>query len=78
MDELSFRVVREVPGERDDLLALAINLRLARAAYQAAAQEYPDDVILLNKAFGWKRARHGSVQLAARKHRQAPCPAFHQ
>ena len=49
MDELSFRVMREVPGERDELLAQAANLKVARAAYQAAAKEYPDDVILLKQ-----------------------------
>jgi hypothetical protein len=49
MDELSFRLVREVPGERDEVLALAINLKIARAAYHAAAKEYPDDVIMLKQ-----------------------------
>jgi hypothetical protein len=44
MDELPFRIVREVAGERDEVLALAINLKVARAAYHAAAREYPDDV----------------------------------
>jgi hypothetical protein len=46
-DELAFRVVREVPGARAELLALAINVKLARAAYEAAAKEHPDDTILL-------------------------------
>lgn len=41
--------MREVPGERDELLALAVNLKVARAAYQAAAKEYPDDVIVLKQ-----------------------------
>ena len=49
MDELPFRVVREVMGERDDLLALAANLKIARSAYQAAVAEFPQDVILLKQ-----------------------------
>ena len=42
MDELCFRLVREVPGERDQLLAQAINLKIARSAYHASVNEYPD------------------------------------
>jgi hypothetical protein len=42
-------LVREVPGGRDEVLAQAINLKIARAAYHAAAQEYADDAILLKQ-----------------------------
>jgi hypothetical protein len=63
MDELPFRIVREVPGERDEVLALAINLKIARAAYHAAAKEYPDDVITLKQ--GIRAERHSLTRVAA-------------
>jgi len=47
--ELAFRVLREVPGEPDELLARAVDLKLARAAYAAAANEYPEGVLVLKQ-----------------------------
>lgn len=43
--ELWFRIVRE--GALDEVLARAMNLKLALGAYRAAVQEYPKDRILL-------------------------------
>ena len=44
-DDLPFRVVRD--SGRDEVLAKADNLLVARAAYQKCAELYPDDLILL-------------------------------
>jgi hypothetical protein len=42
-----FPLVRDVG--HDELLARATNLKIALAAYQAAAKEYPDDLIVLKQ-----------------------------
>jgi len=47
-DELPFKVVRS--NSHDELLAQAVNLLIARGAYQAAAKMYPDELIELRQA----------------------------
>src|SRR5262245_13286135 len=47
MEELSFRVVREVPGERDELLALAINLIACNRARAAAGESFGQRAVCL-------------------------------
>jgi hypothetical protein len=68
-DELSFRIVREVPGECDELLARAANLKVARAAYAAAAAEYPQDVILLKQGIRLIEQSKLSTERSPRKPR---------
>jgi hypothetical protein len=47
-DELRFKVVRS--NSHDELLAQAVNLLIARGAYQAAAKMHPDELIELRQA----------------------------
>jgi hypothetical protein len=43
IDELPFKVVRS--NGTDEVLARAMNLRVARTAYREAARQYPEDLI---------------------------------
>jgi hypothetical protein len=47
-EDLSFKVVKDL-GAHDELLALAANLPIARAAYEAAVKMYPGEVIELRQ-----------------------------
>jgi hypothetical protein len=47
IDELPFRIVRS--NGTDDVLARAVNLLIARGAYQAATKMYPGDLIELRQ-----------------------------
>ena len=46
-DELPFKIVRS--NGTDEVLARAMNLLIARGAYQAAAKMYPEDLIELRQ-----------------------------
>jgi hypothetical protein len=46
-DDLPFRVVRS--NSHDELLAQAATLKIAQAAYRAAARMYPDELIELRQ-----------------------------
>jgi hypothetical protein len=47
IDELPFKVVRS--NGTDEVLARAMNLRVARAAYREAARQCPEDLIELRQ-----------------------------
>jgi hypothetical protein len=49
-DELPFKVVRSHDHDHDEVLARAVNLLIARGAYQVAAKMYPEDLIELRQA----------------------------
>jgi hypothetical protein len=49
IDELPFKVVRSHDHDHDEVLAQAVNLLIARGAYQAAANMYPEDLIELRQ-----------------------------
>jgi hypothetical protein len=48
IDELPFKVVRS--NGTEEFLARAINLLIARGAYQAAAKMYPNELIELRQS----------------------------
>jgi hypothetical protein len=67
IDELPFKVVRSHDHDHHEVLARAVNLLIARRAYQAAARMYPEDLIELRQ-----RARDRTEQMN-RKAAPWPC-----